>query len=248
MAWHRWGAEYMNDKLYGVEPTQIHVTPPPTFVRSDVVKTVYHDTAMEGLSLLDKQATAKIASAFSTHPWVRRVNSVRKLPGGKIDVRLDYRQPVAMVPVVSQHDEVKGDGFFVVDGEGVLLPTSEFSSAETQRFVHIVVPNVYPNGNAGSSFGDHRVTAAARLAEVIAPFLNETKITSINVLGDPRASTLPQLELRTSTGKTKFWGNPPGLESPGEPTAAMKLEALLSAGDQNVDLRIARPPSETASR
>ncbi len=248
-AWHQWGAEYMNSKYYGVDATQFEVTTPPAYVRSDIVQTVYQATAMENLSLLDTQATAKIASAFSTHPWVRQVNSVRKMPGGHIDVRLDYRKPVAMVSVISQHSDVVGRAFFAIDGEGVVLPPDDFSGEETQRYIHISVPNTYPRGSMGTKFGDVRVEAAARVAAIIAPYNEHAAsnrrvvIKKIGVHGDPRQTTVPQLELETTAGKKKFWGSSPGMELPGEPNAEMKLQVLMASGDENIDLRIARLPT-----
>jgi hypothetical protein len=196
---------------------------------------------MEGLSLLDPQATAKIASAFASHPWVRSVNSVRKSPHGVIDVRIDYRVPVAMVHVISRHPEVTGSSFFAVDGEGVLLPTNEFSRSDTNQYVHIDVPAAYPTGVVGTAFGDLRVEAAARLAELLAPLHAQIGVKVIGVPGDWRESAVPQLELTTKNGVRLFWGSPPGHESPGERTAEMKLQTLL-AGDftENTDLRIAQ--------
>ncbi|MGB7347295.1 MAG: hypothetical protein WBD20_23935, partial [Pirellulaceae bacterium] len=51
VAWHRWGADYMNSKYYGVDTTAFQVSSPPEYIRSDIVQTVYKDTAMENLSL-----------------------------------------------------------------------------------------------------------------------------------------------------------------------------------------------------
>ncbi len=60
-------------------------------------------------------------------PWVRNVIGVRKLPGGTIDVRLEYRSPVAMVHVFKPDPNDRGSYFYPVDGEGVLLPITEFA-------------------------------------------------------------------------------------------------------------------------
>lgn len=250
VAWHQWGADHVADKFYGVAEGSIHINETPEYVRTDVVNSVYRDTAMEGLSLLDPQATAKIASAFSMNPWVRRVVSVRKLPGGQIDVHLQYRQPVAMVLV--EKPEATDDEryyFFPVDGEGVLLPTGEFARAETMKYIHIVVPGVFANGNqrAGALFGDARVEAAARLAGVLAQYREDAGIVSIDVPGDPRINRIPQLELTTQeqlagqvVNRKRFWGSPPGMESPGESTVQMKLETLLSFNaTEHADLRVA---------
>ena len=239
----------MNNKFYGVDPASIKVTEVPPYVRSDIVSQVYKDTAMDGLSLLDTQATAKIASAFSTHPWVKQVNSVRKLPGGVIDVRMEYRRPVAMFPVEkSRHPEYNGPGFFPLDGEGVLLPRQDFRGEEAQRdYIHIIVldPNLYPTGQLGGRFGNSQVEAAASLAAIIAPYRDKTGTKTIGIYGDPRQSLVPQLEIELYSGKKKFWGSPPGMELPGEPKAISKLQMLLTTGDENVDLRMAKAKTET---
>ncbi len=241
LAWHRWGAEHVAKQYYGVDPTLIEITQPPTFVRSDIVRTVYQDTAMEGLSLMDHQATAKIASAFSTHPWIRRVVSVRKLPGGCLDVRVDYRVPVAMVRVAMRDSKTESVGFFPIDGDGVLLPPTDFSSAETSNFIHIEVPDAYPTGGAGSAFGDSRVESAAKLAALIAPFREPGRIAAIGVHGDPRQNPIPQLEITTKDNHRHFWGSAPGSEMRGESSATMKLKLLA---DQ---LTIATPEAEVAT-
>ena len=123
IAWNQWGADYLGEQYFGLDPALIQITEPPTYIRADLITDVYQDMGLDSVSLLEPQAAAKIASAFASNHWVRRVNSVRKLPGGGVDVRVDYRAPVAMVRVISRHPEVDGSGFFVVDGEGVLLPT-----------------------------------------------------------------------------------------------------------------------------
>lgn len=241
-AWHRWGTVHVAGKYSGIDPTRIEVTDPPSYVRTNVVKAVYRDTAMEGLSILDRQATAKIASAFSMHPWVRKVTGVRKLPGGAIDVRLEYRAPVAMVHVFKPNDPENRSYFFPVDGEGVLLPGNEFAEAETRNFIYIEVPGVYTNNAVGTPFGDQRVEAASKLAEFLAAYREDAEIRSIGVHGDPRHTDIPQMELITHAGARVTWGSPPGQELPGEPTVEMKLRSLLSAeSGTDTDLRLASP-------
>lgn len=236
-AWQHWGSHYVAHKYYGIEANAISVTPPPSYVRTDIVETVYQDAAMDKLSLMDVQACAKIASAFSSNPWVQRVVGVRKLPGGELDVRLEYRQPVAMVHVISRHPEHDGAGFFAIDGEGVLLPTSDFSRAETQQYLHIVVPGAYPTGGVGSEFGDSRVHAAALLAYLLNPYRKELNLTSIGVSGDLRENPVVQLEIANADGNLWFWGSPPGKEFQSEPPAMMKLQNLLQGAPVGSDLR-----------
>jgi len=242
VAWHRWGAVHVAGKYSGIDPTMIQVTEPPSHVRTNLVKTVYRDTAMDGLSILDRQATAKIASAFSMHPWVRKVVGVRKLPGGKIDVRLEYRKPVAMVHVYKPNDPENRSYFFPVDGEGVLLPGNEFAEAETRNYIYIEVPNVYTSNAVGTPFGDASVEAASALAAILFPYREQTQIRSIGIHGDPRQTDVLQMELTMQSGARMTWGSPPGSEVPGEPTAQMKLKSLLAADQrENTDLRVASP-------
>ncbi|MDB4679070.1 hypothetical protein OAE79_01905 [Rhodopirellula sp.] len=242
VAWHQWGSDHVANQYHGIVPERIHISQPPSYVRSDVVQAVYRDTAMQGLSLLDRQATVKIASAFSMHPWVRKVVGVRKLAGGEIDVRLEYRTPVAMVHVFKPDLSDARSYFFPVDGEGVLLPTGEFTTAETRNYLYIEVPGVYTTNPVGSNFGDVRVEAAAQLAEYLSPFRDEIEIRSIGVYGDPRQMQVPQLELVTPDERRIYWGSPPGSEPPGEATAKMKLQRLKKSDpDQLSDLRIATP-------
>lgn len=243
-AWHYWGSNHVAKQYHGLVPEKIQISPQPDYVRSDIVQAVYRDTAMQGLSLLDRQATTKIAAAFSMHPWVRKVVGVRKLPGGEIDVRLLYRRPVAMVHVYKPDPSDDRSYFFPVDGDGVLLPTSEFTTSETSHYLYIEVPGVYTTNPVGSAFGDARVEAAARLAEYLSPYREEVGIRSIGVYGDPRQMEIPQLELVTPGEKRIFWGSPPGVEPPGEATAKMKLKRLKASDpEQLTDLRIAAPPA-----
>jgi hypothetical protein len=242
VGWHRWGSDHVVTQYFAIDPARIEITAPPEYIRSNIVQAVYHDTAMEGLSLLDRQATAKIASAFSMHPWVRTVTGVRKLPGGTIDVRLEYRSPVAMVHVFKPDPNDKGSYFYPVDGNGVLLPTSEFARSETRKFIHIEIPDPYANRLIGEPFGDARVEFAARLAAILKPYRDQVGIRSIGILGDPRQSDVPQFEITKLDG-TKFpWGSPPGSELPREAPADVKLRSLLSnkvAAESN--LRTASP-------
>lgn len=228
LAWHRWGAEHVSRKFYGLDLAMIHVTERPEHITTDIIDVVYRDTQLDQLSLIDPAATARIASAFASHPWVSRVVAVRKLPGGKVDVHLQYREPVAMVFVISRHPDVPGRSFFAVDQEGVLLPTTEFSREHTMRYLHIEIPDVYPTGGVGSSFGDPRIVGAAQLAALLGPYREPLNLRSIQLHDSSRMSPVPQYQLVPHDGEPIFWGSVPGREGPGEPKADLKLRELLS--------------------
>lgn len=245
VGWHKWGAEHVGANLMGVSVEDIQVSPLPAYVRDDVVQTVYRDTAMDGLSLMDRAATAKIASAFALHPWVRKVRSVRKLPGGTIDVSLEYREPVAMARIYKPHYGNDEKWYLPIDGQGVLLPTEQFVDGEASKFIMIDVPGVDSTNRPGSMFGDPRVEAAASLAEILAPAREKLGIQTILATGDSRIDRVPQLELSTVDGQRFFWGSPPGQETPTEATAVEKLQRLLSEGNQTTNLRMATPGTDS---
>ncbi len=260
LAWQHWGADRVAAGLYGVDPSLLQINASPDYIREDIVATVYRDTALDELSLLEPQATAKIASAFSLHPWIRRVVSVRKLPGGEVEVLAEFRRPVAMVihrespptaPMqttsqlgtgelrASAAGGNRGVSFLPVDGEGIVLPTDDFARSETRNYIHIDVPGVTTSQKfVGSPYGDRRVEAAARLAAVLADYRDRAQIKSIAIRGELRGEAVPQLELTTFDGKRLFWGSPPGREREDEAVAAMKMRRLLEGADADADLRI----------
>lgn len=240
VAWNRWGQYRMREEFVGLELEAIDVTAPPDFVRSPIVDHVFHDSSLDTLSLLDPSAATRIASAFSVHPWVQRVASVRKLPGGKVDVRVDYRSPAAMVRVFKPGQTEPHPYYFPIDGEGVLLPSGDFAQSETLEFIHIDVPGTYSTNAVGTRFGDPRVEAAASLASILHPYRAVAGVEAIEVYGDLRKTIHPQLELRLVDGSKVFWGSAPGTEPPGEATSDMKLQLLLSQDrPPEVDLRMA---------
>lgn len=63
---------------------------------------------------LDSTLCARIGSRLEESAWVARVASVAKRSGGVVEIRCDYREPLAVIQV--------GDSFHLVAGDGVLLP------------------------------------------------------------------------------------------------------------------------------
>jgi len=252
IAFKRWGAESLAERYGKLDPAQVIVTEPHSYVRTDIVDEVYRATGLAKLSPLDHQATAKIASAFASHPWVRHVHSVRKLPGGEVDVHLEYREPVAVFHLTGQPAWFRelgysGDGenddlyYFPLDGEGVMLPTEKMTLEDAQGLIHIEVWELYPTGNVGTPFGDRRVESAALLAKLLAAVNRQVHVAKITVSGDPRLNLIPQMEITTGDNTRVFWGSPPGMEQPGEREARAKLQDLVNGNFvQDTDLRVAR--------
>jgi hypothetical protein len=244
LAWHRWGAERLREQYGRLDPERIRLTTPPEYVRSDIVDSVFRSTALEELSLLDPRATARIAHAFATHPWIERVMRVHKLPGGEVNVQVRYRRPVAMAKVLSRHQDVPGTGFFPVDGAGTLLPVDGFSVREcTEDYLHLEIPDAYPNSGEGWAFGDSRIHAAASLAALLVDYRQTLDLEAIAPIGPVRRDDpAPEFLLRSGDGRRWVWGSAPGSELPGEPSAAVKLKHLLESPRKGSDLRLAALP------
>ena len=237
IALNRWGWEYLADRYGQLEPERVSVTEPHDFVRSDIVAEVYRDTGLQRLSPLDRQATAKIASAFASHPWVRHVQLVKKLPGGAVEVQLEYREPVAAFHLTGDWEwfqnlefppsDIDDDQYFALDAEGRLLPTRDLTVQDMERLIHIEVWEKYPFGDEGNPFGHRGIESAALLAGLLSKVSDQIKVSKITLNGDDRLNVIPQLYVTTANNVHVFWGSPPGMEQPNERTAREKLEDLV---------------------
>ncbi|MCA9137230.1 MAG: hypothetical protein KDB00_10735 [Planctomycetales bacterium] len=245
VAYSRWFAPRMVAQYGTLDPAAVTLSPAHEYVRTDLVSEVYRDTRLSELSPLDRRVTEKLASAFVSNPWVKHVRSVRKLPGGKIEIDVDYRRPVAVFHLTGDKEwlqtiddylasigaAIQGgadNAYFPLDGDGVLLPTEKMTSEDTRNLIHIEVSRVFPTGTKGTPFGDRRVESAALLAKLLDAVRDNVRVAKIVVSGDPRFNLVPELELTLGDGTQLFWGSPPGMEQPNERDARAKLADLLS--------------------
>ncbi|WP_145119382.1 hypothetical protein [Rosistilla oblonga] len=251
LAWHRWGADQINRNYNSLQIEKVQISPLPSYIRSNVIESVFRATDLTKISLLDPQATAQIANAFATSPWIDSVRRVQKTSTGNVDVHVAYRRPVAMVKVVSRHPEVDGMSFFPVDGHSVLLPTDDFSRADTLNYIHIIVQrDTYPISGVGSKFGDTKVADAALLALLLCPHRETLGIEAITITQRPPHDERPQLlNLVLKSGKQIVWGSAPGKELNNEPHASVKLQALLNDSNRSLhDLHVAQPLAADPAR
>ncbi|MEL7336268.1 MAG: hypothetical protein AAFN70_08730, partial [Planctomycetota bacterium] len=249
VAWHRWGIEMVGRQYHTIDSTKIELTTAPEYIRSDIVQRVFDNTNLGSVSLWDQQAPAKIAEAFSTSGWVENVVGVEIQPGGYVRVLTRYRKPVALVLTISKSPETYGQpAFFVVDRQGVLLP-SDLTQQETRDYLYIETRDDVHHQDVGNPFGDYRVESAAALAELLNPVRRDLGLRAIQPVADPndpRLITL-YLDFAPHLGRTPIiWGSPLGDELPTEPSAEAKLAALVSSDQTMDDLRFARekdPPT-----
>jgi hypothetical protein len=214
---------------YRLAVSRIEVPAPPRWLPSNFVEQVTTRAHLPAtLSLLDERLVATLHAAFAQHPWVESVVKVRKTPGGRVLVDLEYRRPVAVVRVP--------DGVYAIDRDGTLLPPEDFSTADSQRLPVIESVKSVPQGPAGTHWGDVTVAAAAQLAAALlasdergTAYWQKWNLAAITA--PPRTTaeiTLDDLsfELRTAGGSRILWGRPPGSTHPGELTVEQKTGRL----------------------
>ena len=228
------------------------VTPsPPKWICSHIVDEVKRDGSLHEISLLDVQATRRIAEAFELHPWVKQVDHVSKHADGLVKVKLIYRRLVGWVKVERGH--------FPVDEDGNLLPMDVEVSA-VRGYARIEVGDPWPAGITGEPWGDSRVTGAAKIAAVCGTAWQDMKLFAIVYNGtqapEPENST-GTFELRTRQRHRIIWGNAPGEEARSEASAADKLRYLvdyirshgpLEGLDPNIEIDLTHPGTIKISR
>lgn len=173
------------------------------------------------LSLLDPKLCPNLATAFARHPWIARVVSVKQSFPADVTVEVEYRKPVAMA-------QVKG-GRIPIDGDGVVLPSEDFSAADVPRY-----PTIRLQGAGNMSRTDNRITepglvGAAKGAQLLAPKWNELELEAIELPRDRDPNIRPDdivLQIQSKSGSTIIWGRAPGTNHPGELTASQKLARL----------------------
>jgi hypothetical protein len=224
LAWREVGPHVLASSQYLVEPEQIRIAPPaPEWIHADIKFDVLRDARLAGpLSLVDRDLTVRMAAAFAAHPWVARVERVSKHYPSGLDVVLSYRKPAAMVEVQD------GAGGLPVDGDGVLLPTKDFSPEDAQNYPRIGEIHTRPSGPLGTSWGDPCVVGAAQVAAALADHWKTLGL--FRVVPAERKPGRTGIEytfaLLTHSGTKVLWGRAPATSARGELPAAEKIAQL----------------------
>ena len=101
---------------YSLALADIDCPTPPGLERSEFIGEVQYLSHLPAhLHTLDDDLPAGLSAAFALHPWVEKVDEAVVVPG-RVRLRLTFRTPTLVVP--------QPDGPRVVDGHGVLLPSS----------------------------------------------------------------------------------------------------------------------------
>lgn len=216
----RWLPDLSRNPAYQVKAEQIRITPPPPWVPQDFVQQVLAESNLSGtLSLLDRDLVKKVAGAFRQHPWVSKVDQVRKGYPGELSVELKYRYPVAMVRVSNR--------LFPIDEQGVLLPDQDFTSEEAVLYPLIIKIASTPPVKAGQVWKDPLVKEGAQIATQLATHWKDFHLESIKAPSNEAGEEEGSFSLWT-TGHTQIvWGRQDENPSSVELTAKQKLGRLI---------------------
>lgn len=162
---------------------------------------------------MSRDGLTAAANALKQNPWVERVHQVRRSTGGRVIVEAEYRRPVALIRT--------GEGYYVVDAEGVWLPTDDRS--------HLRLPMITGVRSAaprrfGEAWASEDASAALALVRTLEaePYMDQ--VVSIDASGRDAMGRV-QLVLY-SDESWAIWGLAPGDEKMVEPEASVKLARL----------------------
>ena len=208
---------------YRLDARNISIVPEPKSpVPVDLIEQIRRQNQLpREMSILDPKLCKTIAVAFSRHPWIARVNSVRQSYPASVIIDVEFRKPVAMV-------QVKG-GRIPIDSSGVVLPSEDFKVEDVARY-----PLIRMEGGGNLTRDKGRVTepglvGAAQIAELLSDKWAKLELDAIEIprqQDSARNATDVVLHLHSKTGSTIVWGRPPGTDHPGELTASQKVARM----------------------
>lgn len=215
-----------NESQYRLATSDIEISPPPHWVPHDLAEQATRRAGLPAeLSLLDPEVTRRVAAAFEQHPWVKGKVRVTTSVPARMNVSLEYREPVAMVRVTQGGKS----GLFPIDADGTLLPSADFAPAEIAKYPVIENISKPPASAEGAVWKDAGVFGAARLAAELKPHWESFGFQSILVpVNSDRQLSWDDLSFQFGTrgGSRVIWGRPPGAKHPGELPADKKIERI----------------------
>jgi hypothetical protein len=240
LGWYHYGAKRLDQALYSLRIDQIRVTNQPDWILSSVLDEVYSSNRLDRVNLLDPAASATIASAFETHPWVEKTARVHKAQSQGVTVDVVYRKPLAMIQVFYYPITESGiksnerkEGYYPIDYKGVVLPVGDFkkNQALVWDYLMIEIENIeLPSAQPGMPLNDLRVMEALKLAGFLEKKC-EPKGLGLQWIRVRRDQSLTSaspwiLELWTIDDRMIVWGRAPGAEATGENHPDRKLDIL----------------------
>jgi hypothetical protein len=197
---------------YHVELAAIEHTPPPAHVPESFLSEVRAlgqfptliDTREDGL-------LHRLSEAFGRHPWVEKVEEVRKPSPARLHVELSFRTPNAWVVLPGRR--------VLVDRAGVILPAVRGAEPD---LLEIRGANP-PSGLPGQGWGDAFVETAAGLASQLMPHRERLQLVAVVIDRDP---IQPLLRVQTRKGTQVIWQALNGKPAGDGPSTSTKLKWL----------------------
>ncbi|MFQ5956930.1 MAG: cell division protein FtsQ/DivIB, partial [Candidatus Brocadiales bacterium] len=129
-------------------------------VKPGLLKEVQDTRGLIGRSLFEKDLTKKVAKALEKSPWVLKVHSVNKVFPNKLSAELELRRPLAVLR--------KNGVFYLLDDEGVVLPTRYYSWLSDQgKTPYIQSVRIRKTPRAGECLADSGIKAGIDLIKFL---------------------------------------------------------------------------------
>lgn len=240
--WDRFGSQIVRASRFALTPDSLELGEVPAWIHHDVRPEVLLISFPDGKgNVLDRDVLSRVALAADQHPWIKKVQELRKVYPSKIRAAVVWRQPVAMVRV--------HEGLLPVDAEGVLLPSRDFTPLEAAQYPRIVGLDSLPAGPAGQTWGDVRVVQAASLAGLLLTDWKKYGFRHIELASDKAAHSAEfEFVIVTQSGSRIVWGHAPSVPVMQEVSPDDKMNRLRAYykehgsfdgidGPQEIDLR-----------
>jgi hypothetical protein len=232
--WQRFSPTIGRHPQFRLTAENIHITPPPPWIRSDIKTEVLRDAGLAGnLSVLDEwdALAQRVRDAFEMHPWVASVERIAKRLPSALDVELKYRRPVAAVESM----EASGVTFLPIDERAIRLPDADLSDVERGYLPRI--SGVTGRPLVGDAWEDPRVVGGAQLAAALADVWQKLRLVEIVSPPEPQVrndARIYSFEIITSGGTRILWGATTGQETAlGESPFGQKRQRLLDYAAQH---------------
>jgi hypothetical protein len=207
---------------YQLDLNEIELPPKPAWIRADVRAEALRDASLDPpLSLLDTTLPERLVKAYSLHPWVSRVEGVKLTYPAHANIKLQYRRPIALVPV--------NEGLLPIDAVGTLLPTRDFENhPDLLKYPRLTVNLGSPTAPAGTVWENPIIQGGAQIITALEPLWNQAELQQLRWVEDLAnvGSITRHYVLETKQGGTLIWGQAPGREHVGELPLADKIAAI----------------------
>jgi cell division septal protein FtsQ len=217
-------------------------------------------------SAFDHQVLVDINRILVASPWIRKVREVRRVyqnrPADTIEIDCEYRAPVALV-------QSGRDTFWLVDGDGVVLP-AQFNLSQLTRVVRgadgkmnirVISGVQHKPVSAGAKWPGEDLAAGLDMVKLLYGLPYAEEIVTVNVSNYAGRDSIKeaQISFGTTQGNMIKWGRPinGGNDFFIEISTQRKLQVLrqiyeeyghVDASQEWVDIRLDKPtyPSTVA--